>query len=52
MRHPPPGPGEIGGWGLRFVDELADDWGAVTRPGRTEVWLVKRARQTCGAAAR
>jgi anti-sigma regulatory factor (Ser/Thr protein kinase) len=52
MRQPPPGPGEIGGWGLRFVDELADDWGAVSRPGRTEVWLVKHVRQTCGAVAR
>ena len=43
MRQPPPAPGDIGGWGLRFVDELADEWGAIIRPGRTEVWLVKRA---------
>jgi len=42
MREPAPEAGEIGGWGLRFVDELADDWGTDIRPGSTEVWLVKR----------
>jgi two-component sensor histidine kinase len=32
-----PAPGAAGGWGLRIVDELADDWG--TRKGSTRVWF-------------
>jgi anti-sigma regulatory factor (Ser/Thr protein kinase) len=34
--------GQVGGWGLRFVDELADDWGADTAAGLTRVWMDKR----------
>lgn len=29
----------MGGWGLRFVDALADAWGAEVADGRTTVWL-------------
>jgi anti-sigma regulatory factor (Ser/Thr protein kinase) len=29
----------IGGWGLRLVDEVADDWGTDVSEGRTTVWL-------------
>ena len=32
-----PDPGAAGGWGLRVVDELADDWGS--HAGSTRVWL-------------
>jgi anti-sigma regulatory factor (Ser/Thr protein kinase) len=32
-----PSPGASGGWGLRIVDELADDWGATV--GSTRVWF-------------
>ena len=28
-----------GGWGLRFVDHLADTWGTHTTGGVTVVWL-------------
>jgi two-component sensor histidine kinase len=34
--------GQVGGWGLRFVDELADDWGSDTAAGLTRVWMDKR----------
>ena len=34
---PSPTPGAHGGWGLRIVDELADDWGV--REGSTKVWF-------------
>lgn len=30
------GSGETGGWGLRIVDQLADEWGV--RNGTTRVW--------------
>jgi anti-sigma regulatory factor (Ser/Thr protein kinase) len=32
-----PKPSSLGGWGLRVVDQLADDWGV--RPGSTRVWF-------------
>lgn len=35
----PPGPD--GGYGLRLVDQLADDWGA--EEGSTHVWFILRA---------
>jgi anti-sigma regulatory factor (Ser/Thr protein kinase) len=35
--YPSPTPGAHGGWGLRIVDELADDWGVVE--GSTKVWF-------------
>lgn len=31
----------IGGWGLHFVDELADNWGSDKHGGRTTVWAAK-----------
>lgn len=31
-----PGSGDIGGWGLRIVDQLANEWGV--RQGTTHVW--------------
>jgi anti-sigma regulatory factor (Ser/Thr protein kinase) len=34
---PSPEPGAHGGWGLRIVDQLADDWGV--REGSTKVWF-------------
>ncbi len=34
---PSPTPGAHGGWGLRIVDELADDWGVLE--GSTKVWF-------------
>ena len=41
---PSPTPGAHGGWGLRIVDELADDWGVLE--GSTKVWFrLARARQ-------
>jgi len=34
---PNPTPGAHGGWGLRIVDQLADDWGVLD--GSTRVWF-------------
>ena len=34
---PSPTPGAHGGWGLRIVDQLADDWGVLE--GSTRVWF-------------
>jgi anti-sigma regulatory factor (Ser/Thr protein kinase) len=34
---PSPTPGAHGGWGLRIVDQLADDWGVLK--GSTRVWF-------------
>lgn len=34
---PSPTPGAHGGWGLRLVDQLADDWGVLK--GSTRVWF-------------
>jgi anti-sigma regulatory factor (Ser/Thr protein kinase) len=34
---PSPTPGAHGGWGLRILDQLADDWGV--REGSTKVWF-------------
>lgn len=34
---PSPTPGAHGGWGLRIVDDLADDWGVLE--GSTRVWF-------------
>jgi anti-sigma regulatory factor (Ser/Thr protein kinase) len=34
---PSPEPGAHGGWGLRIVERLADDWGVLD--GRTRVWF-------------
>ena len=31
-----------GGWGLRLVDRLADEWGSVQDAGRTSVWMERR----------
>jgi anti-sigma regulatory factor (Ser/Thr protein kinase) len=31
--------GNIGGWGLRMVDQLVDAWGTDVHPGRTVVWV-------------
>ena len=37
---PSPTPGAHGGWGLRIVDELSDDWGVLE--GSTRVWFYLR----------
>ena len=34
---PSPEPGAHGGWGLRIVEQLADDWGVLD--GSTKVWF-------------
>jgi anti-sigma regulatory factor (Ser/Thr protein kinase) len=34
---PSPEPGAYGGWGLRIVEQLADDWGVLD--GSTKVWF-------------
>jgi anti-sigma regulatory factor (Ser/Thr protein kinase) len=34
---PTPEPGAHGGWGLRIVEQLADDWGVLE--GSTKVWF-------------
>jgi len=34
---PSPTPGAHGGWGLRIVNDLADDWGVLE--GSTRVWF-------------
>ena len=34
---PSPPPGAHGGWGLRIVEQLADDWGVLE--GSTRVWF-------------
>jgi anti-sigma regulatory factor (Ser/Thr protein kinase) len=34
---PSPTPGAHGGWGLRIIDELADEWGVLA--GSTKVWF-------------
>ena len=40
---PPPDPQHRGGgWGLRLVDTLADDWGVDTLGHRTTVWFEHR----------
>jgi anti-sigma regulatory factor (Ser/Thr protein kinase) len=36
----------MGGWGLQFVDELADRWGSEKRGGGTLVWVVRRTAET------
>jgi anti-sigma regulatory factor (Ser/Thr protein kinase) len=35
-----------GGWGLRFVDQLADGWGSEIRGDCTLVWAVRRSAAT------
>jgi transcriptional regulator with XRE-family HTH domain/anti-sigma regulatory factor (Ser/Thr protein kinase) len=35
----PHGPGKESGWGLTFVAELADRWGAAREGGRNSVWF-------------
>jgi anti-sigma regulatory factor (Ser/Thr protein kinase) len=30
---------DVGGWGLRLVDQLVDTWGTQVRPGHTTVWV-------------
>jgi anti-sigma regulatory factor (Ser/Thr protein kinase) len=34
---PSPTPGAHGGWGLRIIEQLADDWGVLA--GSTQVWF-------------
>ena len=33
---------ELGGWGLRIVDQIAHDWGTHRDDGRTVVWMTHR----------
>ena len=36
---------ERGGWGLRLVDKLADEWGSVRDGTRTSVWMERRVQE-------
>ena len=47
---PDTGPAETGGWGLRLVARVADDWGTTVTPKRTTVWL-RLAIPAAGASA-
>ena len=40
-----------GGWGLRLVDRLADEWGSVQAGGRTSVWMERRVNTGGGDGA-
>jgi anti-sigma regulatory factor (Ser/Thr protein kinase) len=40
-----------GGWGLRLVDTLADEWGSVQDDGRTSVWVERRVNTRAGDGA-
>lgn len=40
-----------GGWGLRLVDTLADEWGSVQDDGRTSVWVERRVKTRAGDGA-
>lgn len=42
MREQPPAVGDVGGWGLRFVQELADEWGTENDSRRTSVWMTRQ----------
>jgi len=42
---------DIGGFGLRLVDELVDRWGSTTAPDRTVVWVEHAVPSAPGAAA-
>jgi anti-sigma regulatory factor (Ser/Thr protein kinase) len=35
-------PVQLGGWGLRVVEELSDRWGMQRSPQRTEVWFERQ----------
>jgi anti-sigma regulatory factor (Ser/Thr protein kinase) len=39
---------ERGGWGLRLVDKLADEWGSIREGTRTSVWMERRAYEKAG----
>jgi anti-sigma regulatory factor (Ser/Thr protein kinase) len=39
LRPAEPSGAAIGGWGLRFVDDLVDAWGTEVTGGRTVVWF-------------
>ena len=41
-----PQPDQIGGWGLRIVDRVADRWGSRPEGGGTAVWLEKDIGET------
>jgi anti-sigma regulatory factor (Ser/Thr protein kinase) len=39
-----PGEGGLGGWGLRIVEQVADEWGTESDDdGRTTVWMTRTA---------
>lgn len=37
-----PTPFDPGGWGLQFVEQLADRWGSQIEEGHTRVWFTRR----------
>ena len=39
LHRPDPRHGEIGGWGLHLVDNVADEWGTERQHRRTVVWF-------------
>ncbi len=34
--------GDLGGWGLKLVESLAETWGVRSDDGRTRVWMERR----------
>jgi anti-sigma regulatory factor (Ser/Thr protein kinase) len=44
-RVPDPTGRDPGGWGLRLVGQLADEWGADVREGHTMVWAERAVRR-------
>ena len=38
------GPADVGGWGLKIIDGLSDDWGESHEADRTRVWMERRYR--------
>jgi len=40
----PAGPAGVGGWGLKIIDGLSDDWGESHEADRTRVWMERRYR--------
>ena len=41
---PPVGAAGVGGWGLKIIDGLSDDWGESHEVDRTRVWMERRYR--------
>ena len=40
----PAGAADVGGWGLKIIDGLSEDWGESHEADRTRVWMERRYR--------